>query len=455
MKSRPSNRPLYGEALSASTVTTAFTDGVVPVAVYGLGKMGLPLAGVFADITGSVEGVDIDEDVVEAVERGECHVTGEPDLPELIANTTRTGALSATTNAAAAAQRARLHVIIVPTLLTDDKQPDLSMLEAAVNSVASGLVPGDMVVVESTVPPTTCRDLVAPRLRTRGDTEQFGLAFCPERTASGRALRDIRGAYPKIVGGVDAESSRIARGIYDAVTDNRVVEVGDARTAEAVKVFEGLYRDVNIALANELATVADPLGIDVIEAIDAANTQPYCDIHDPGPGVGGHCIPYYPYFLTSQVSRDLDLLRTARSVNDAMPDYVVKRTERVLSDTGIPIEEATILILGATYRAGVEELRKSPARPITGGLDERGASVRIVDPLADVDDLASLAADPLALDRVESVDPDAVIMMTAHEEFDDIDYSAFDDAAIVDTRRVLEERATYVIGRGDGVSPKG
>jgi UDP-N-acetyl-D-mannosaminuronic acid dehydrogenase len=138
-----------------------------------------------------------------------------------------------------------------------------------------------------------------------------------------------------------------------------------------------------------------------------------------------------------------------------MPDYVVKRTERVLSDTGIPIEEATILILGATYRAGVEELRKSPARPITGGLDERGASVRIVDPLADVDDLASLAADPLALDRVESVDPDAVIMMTAHEEFDDIDYSAFDDAAIVDTRRVLEERATYVIGRGDGVSPKG
>jgi UDP-N-acetyl-D-mannosaminuronic acid dehydrogenase len=218
-----------------------FRDGEVPVAVYGLGKMGLPLAAVYAETTGNVTGVDVDESIVESIEAGGCPVANEPGLGELTEHLVERGALTATTDGQTAAADASVHVIIVPTEVRDDGTVDLKALESAVATIAAGLDAGDLVVVESTVPPGTTAEVVAPTLASESnvDAGDFGVAFCPERTASGRALRDVRGAYPKVVGGIDAESTAVAELVYDAVTDNDVVPVTDATTAECVKVFEG------------------------------------------------------------------------------------------------------------------------------------------------------------------------------------------------------------------------
>nr|WP_244605261.1 nucleotide sugar dehydrogenase [Halorussus halobius] len=431
-------------------------SGQVPVAVYGLGKMGLPLAAVYADVTGNVVGADVDEDVVEAVNAGECHVEREPGLPELVAATVSQGAFEATADPAEAAARAAVHVVIVPTPITDEKTADLSALESVARDVGANLDRGDAVFVECTVPPRTCTDLLEPLLAERAGHDEFGLAFCPERTSSGRALTDVRGAYPKVVGGVDDESARVAELVYGQLTDNDVLTVSDATTAECVKVFEGLYRDVNIALANELATFADEFGADVREAIGAANTQPYCDIHDPGPGVGGHCIPYYPYFVVNEFDREARLLETAREVNDSMPAFTVETLTREMDAAGRDLADATVAILGLTYRPGVAETRATPARPIAERLSDRGADVVAVDPM--LDDAEGFAAEMISQDGIYDRDLDAVVLVTPHEEFDGLDWERFDPLVVVDGRDSLDLAETrhrvYAIGRGVTATPE-
>ncbi|MFC4437938.1 MULTISPECIES: nucleotide sugar dehydrogenase [Natrialbaceae] len=461
----------YGIAAPTDRQRSALTSGSVPVAVYGLGKMGLPLAAVFADVTGNVVGADVDPAVVDSVENGDCHVKREPGLAELVRETVDEGALAATTEPSEAANRAAIHVVVVPTPLTDDREPNLAALDAAVEAIGSGLAPGDAVFVECTVPPRTTVDRVLPTLEGESGLErgEFGLACCPERTSSGRALEDIRGAYPKVVGGVDAESTRVAELVYGELNESGVIPTSDVTTAETVKVFEGLYRDVNIALANELATFTDEFGIDVREAIDLANTQPYCDIHDPGPGVGGHCIPYYPYFVIEPFETDAPLLRAARAVNDSMPAYTVDRLEAALSETGTALGDASVLVLGLTYRPGVEEIRASPALAITEKLGERGAAVYGVDPLLEsFEAFERHGLTPLPLESIDErgIDDhgfDAVVLVTPHEEFETIDWNALGrdggELVVVDGRDALEDDAVpdshrvYTIGTGrDGAA---
>ncbi|PSP55919.1 nucleotide sugar dehydrogenase [Halobacteriales archaeon QS_1_67_19] len=441
---------LYDPDVPASDRREAFLHGEIPVAVYGLGKMGLPLAAVYADVSGNVVGADVDPEVVRTINAGECHVKREPGLAELVEDTVERGALSATDDPRAAADDAAVHVAIVPTPITDEKEADLSILRSVVRDIGSGLDPGDLVIVECTVPPRTCEDLVYPILADEAGHEEFGLAFCPERTSSGRAVRDIRGAYPKVVGGVDDESTGAAELIYGEITDNDVLAVSDATTAEAVKVFEGLYRDVNIALANELATLTDELGIDVNEAIETANTQPFCDIHAPGAGVGGHCIPYYPYFIINEFDADADLLRTARTVNDSMPEFTVETVTRELSAEGKDVADATVAVLGLTYRPGVEETRATPARPIAERLSALGADVLGVDPM--LDEAEAFALEKVSQGALYQRELDAVVLVTPHEEFEDVVWERFDPLVVVDGRQTLDLSETphrvYTIGSG-------
>ena len=450
------------ESLSSSGVYGRDEAGIraaldreeIPVAVYGLGKMGLPLAGVLAETTGNVVGADVDPDVVETVAAGGCHVKREPGLAELVDEQVASGALSATVDPAEAAAEASVHVVIVPTPITDEKEPDLAILDAVVESIGEGLSRGDLVVIESTVPPRTTAERVWPALCDSSGLEagEFGVAFCPERTSSGRALEDIRGAYPKVVGGVDEASTAAAATLYDAVNAKGVLPVSDATTAECVKVFEGLYRDVNIALANELGRLTDEIGIDVREAIEVANTQPFCDIHEPGPGVGGHCIPYYPYFVIRPFDGPTPLLETAREVNDAMPSFTIERVCEGLSGAGVDVSDATVVVLGLTYRPGVEEIRASPAIPITHELAERGVAVYGVDPV--LEDYEEFACEHLSVESFWDVDPDAVVVVTPHEEFDELswaDENGEGTPVVIDGRESLEAEAggrQYTIGTG-------
>mgnify|MGYP000318432935 CR=1 FL=1 len=443
---------LYGNEALDEDQRAAFTGGSVPVAVYGLGKMGLPLAATFADRAGNVLGVDLDPEVVDAVNAGTSPVEGEPGLDDAVAAAVGDGSLSATTEGQRAAREASLHVVIVPTLLDEDDRPDLSAVESVVDDISTGLEPGDTVFLESTLPPCTCTDIVQPRLVERSgvDADAFGLAFCPERTSSGRALEDIAGSYPKIVGGIDEESTRVAELVYGEITSNDVIPVSDPTTAECVKVFEGLYRDVNIALANELGLLADELGIDVREAIGAANTQPFCEIHDPGAGVGGHCIPYYPHFVIQHCETETPLLETARAVNERMEEFTVRKTIEELDQAGVPIEEATIAVLGVTYRPGIDETRASPAWTITSALSAAGATVRTVDPVCS--DLDAFAGRPATLSDLPAIDPDGLVLVTAHDAFTDIPWRRLTDPTVIDGRDALDvpptEARVYTIGSG-------
>jgi UDP-N-acetyl-D-mannosaminuronic acid dehydrogenase len=448
---------LYGAGASAESLRSAFLSGDVPVAVYGLGKMGLPLASVFAETCGNVVGVDVDPDVVATIQAGDCHIKREPGLEALVSELVTESRLRATTEPRTAASEASVHVIIVPTPITDEREPDLAILDTVVADIARGLTEGDLVLVECTVPPKTTRSRVHDRLLAESDLDrgEFGVAFCPERTSSGRALADIRGAYPKVVGGVDDEATRVASLVYEELNAEGTLTVSDATTAEAVKLFEGLYRDVNIALANELARFTDELEIDVREAIETANTQPFCDIHDPGPGVGGHCIPYYPYFLMKPFETPAPLLETAREVNDSMPSFTVSKVCEGLERAGVGVEGATVVVLGLTYRPGVEEIRASPSIPITEELRRHGADVYAIDPLLDT--FGAFDAEPIGLDDLYRLDCDAVVLVTPHEEFDTIQWENVGTGqggptVVVDGRGTIErppaDTWTYTIGSG-------
>jgi len=443
---------LYGSDASDKAQRRAFTNGAVPIAVYGLGKMGAPLAATFGAQNGNVVGVDLDSDVVDAINDGTAPIEGEPGLEPAISTLVNEDALRATTDGQSAARNATLHVVIVPTLLDDNDSPDLSAIEAVVTDIGAGLDPSDTVFVESTLPPETCTDVIQPRLVDESGLEagEFGLAFCPERTSSGRALEDIRHSYPKIVGGIDEESTRVAKLVYDEITTNDVITVSDCTTAECVKLFEGLYRDVNIALANELARLGDELDADIREAIAAANTQPYCDIHDPGPGVGGHCIPYYPHFVIDNAEARTPLLETARAVNERMEQFTVRKTIEELERAGVPVADATVAILGVTYRPGIDETRASPAWTITSALSAAGADVFTVDPVCS--DLATFAGRPATLSELPRVDPDGLVLVTAHDAFEDIPWARLSDPVVVDGRDVITDPDidghVYTIGGG-------
>ncbi|WP_336023455.1 nucleotide sugar dehydrogenase [Halobellus salinisoli] len=427
MSSKSTIRAVYGSTRPEDEQIDALTSGQVPVGVYGLGKMGLPLASVYAETTGNVVGADVDPHVVREVNAGRSHVVGEPGLEDLVEEQVERGSLVADTDPGDVAAETNVHVVIVPTLIDDRGRPDLSIIEAVTENIARGLDEGDLVVFESTLPPRTCADELLPKLEAESGLSlgEFGLAFCPERTSSGRALKDIRGAYPKVVGGADAESTRAAALVYEQITSNDVITVSDTTTAEAVKVFEGIYRDVNIALANELANHAEEFEIDVTEAIDVANTQPFCDVHAPGAGVGGHCIPYYPKFLIERFDAESSLMETAREINDEMPHVTAQATLDRLEGQGVDPADATVLVLGLAYRAGVEEIRKTPALPVVEHLDDAGADVIATDPVLD-DTAAFENAGATVVDDPtgDELSVDAVVLVTAHDSFDRLDVPA-------------------------------
>lgn len=480
---------LYGSGASTDEQREALTNGDVPVAVYGLGKMGLPLAAVYANATGNVVGADVDPDVVEGINAGRNHIAGEPGLDDLVSELVARESFRAVPEPSEAAAEARIHVAIVPTLIDEDGAPDLSIMESVVRDIGGELKKGDMVIAESTLPPRSCVDRLLPILEEESGLElgEFGLAFCPERTSSGRALEDIRGAYPKIVGGADDESSRVAELIYEQITTNDIISVSDATTAEAVKVFEGVYRDVNIGLANELAKHTAEFDIDITEAIEAANTQPFCEIHAPGAGVGGHCIPYYPQFIMKEFETETPVMQAARTTNDEMPTYTADHVLDGLRAEGVDPTDASVLVLGMTYRPGVDEIRATPALPIVKRLVEEGVGVDTVDPVnthtepfedagATLVNLGSRTNDGTDGDTNEEIDGDgtgdvasdvsdriaesydAVVLVTPQEAFEDLDITSLAPQdrrlVVVDGRQSLTELRGHdaVHYRGVGIN---
>jgi nucleotide sugar dehydrogenase len=361
------------------------------VAVVGAGKMGLPLATQFATHGWHVIAVDINPAVVEAINAGRSHVAEEPGLAALVARVHADGLLRATLGGAAAAREADVVVLIVPVMLDDEHRPDYRYMDPAVNAIAPGVHAGSTVIFETTLPIGDTRRRFAPALEAATGLvadRDFFLAFSPERLLSGAVLANLA-AYPKLVGGIGEASTDRAARFYASALDAEVVAMSSSEAAEFSKLADTTYRDVNIALANEFARAADLHGIDITEVIAAANSQPYSHIHQPGIGVGGHCIPVYPHLLLSRAP-GLALVESARRVNDGQVAAAIAAVASALGGlAGEPV-----LVLGLTYREGVKEMAYSVAKRLVPALAAAGAQVSAYDPLLTDDEVAALGARP-------------------------------------------------------------
>lgn len=386
-----------------------------PVGIVGLGYVGLPIAVAFAEAGLEVIGLDTDPAKIEGINRAESYIE---DIPSA-SLASLDGRIKATSDYSELS-RCQAVIICVPTPLTGSREPDLSYLESAAGELAGVLQPGQTVVLESTTYPGTTRDLLAGALESesRKAGVDFHLAFSPERIDPGRTDYTVR-TTPKLVGGLTPACTDKAVSLYETICD-RVIPLSGPEAAELSKLLENIFRSVNIALVNELAQLCDRLGVDVWEVIDAASTKPFGFMRfEPGPGMGGHCLPVDPFYLAFK-AREHDFypefIELAGKINQSQPLFCVNRIERVLNDNGKPVNGTKILILGVSYKGGVGDTRESPAIKIVRLLSELGADVRYHDPhVAELKE-AGLENSP----DLESAlaDADLSVIVTAHPEFD-------------------------------------
>ncbi|HWE08219.1 MAG TPA: nucleotide sugar dehydrogenase [Solirubrobacteraceae bacterium] len=349
------------------------------VGVVGLGYVGLPLLVEFAESGADVVAVDVDPRKIASIEAGESYIEDIPSgrlqgVLHRIEATTRYAKLA----------RVDAVIICVPTPLTANREPELGPLREAARALRDVLQAGQLVVLESTTFPGTTRGHLAPVLEESGLAvgRDFNLAFSPERVDPGRTDFTMRNT-PKVVGGVTEECGDRAEQLYRAVCE-QVVRVSSPEAAEMTKLLENIFRSVNIALVNEMAMLTDRMGIDIWEVVDAAATKPYGFMRfDPGPGMGGHCLPVDPFYLTWR-AREFDMttefIELAGKVNARMPYYCLERVERALNDAGRPVKDTKIAILGVAYKPGVGDVRESPALKLLDLLRSRGAHVAYHDP---------------------------------------------------------------------------
>jgi UDP-N-acetyl-D-glucosamine dehydrogenase len=385
--------------------------------IVGLGYVGLPLALAFAEAGNDVVGLDTDPAKLADLAAGRSYIEDVDDA-ELAALAPR---LHPSADLADLADCEAV-ILCVPTPLSNSREPDLSYLREATAQVAAHLQPGQLIVLESTSYPGTTREELLPALSAGGRTVgvDFFLAFSPERIDPGRSDHTIR-TTPKLVGGITPADTERARALYEQICDT-VEVVSSPETAELAKLLENIFRSVNIALVNEVAQLCDRLGIDVWEVVDAAATKPFGFMRfDPGPGMGGHCLPVDPFYLAFK-AREHDFypefVELAGKVNQAQPEFCVRRIERALNKARKPVNGSKILILGASYKPGIGDIRESPALRIMALLRELGAELSYHDPF--VPELPALGLRSVDLDA-GLADTDLMAIVTAHPG---IDYAA-------------------------------
>jgi nucleotide sugar dehydrogenase len=406
------------------------------IAVVGLGHIGLPLAVQYASAGHEVVGCDTAQTIVDAINRGESPHLDEQTLIDRVPELVAAGRLRATTDDAEGVRQSEVVVVIVPVVVDAQREIDFRPIDAATRDIAAGLQPGTLVIYETTLPVGTTRDRFGPMLAQGSglalDTDFF-LAFSPERVLVGRVFLDLR-RYPKIVGGTSAESTRRATEFYRAVLDEgtEVQAVASAETAEMTKLAETTYRDVNIAFANELARYAAPRGIDVLEVIGAANSQPYSHIHQPGVGVGGHCIPVYPHFLFNGAP-ELRLPPIAREINEEMAGWAIDRVEDAVGS----LDGQPVLVLGIAYRGDVREDAFSSAFRLRDELLAAGATVYGTDPYFDAEHIRRLGFEPFELAEPERVR--VAVLQAAHDAYRQLDPASLPGLELfVDGRNALD-----------------
>lgn len=432
-------------------VVEAVRSGRAPVTVCGAGYVGLSLAAVYLRHGMRVILVDINEAKINLI-KNKKYVIIEDEVREAVYRGVDTGALSLTTNCTEAVSRSKVVVVTVPIYLDWNTKKIIykSFRDALVN-IGRGLGRDTLVIIESSVPPGTTEEVAAPTLEEASGLKaekDFLLAYSPERIYIGRAVKDIEENYPKIVAGIGPRSTEAAAKFYEGIARRGVVKLARPRDAEFEKLAEGVYRDVNIALANELALAAMMLGVDFYSAREAANTQPYSHIHLPGPGVGGYCIPIYPYFLANKLLEKgfiANLILTARRINEAMPYEVVKIVEAAASKHGIDRRGDKVALLGVAYRGEIDDTRLSPSREVAALLRAKGFhNIVAHDPYVRKDEVLELLNIEITQDIREALkDARLVVVLTRHKVYKELDVEYIDSLSgrnplIVDTVNIVK-----------------
>ena len=425
-------------------------DKTATIGVVGLGYVGLPLISAFTKAGLRCVGFDVDSKKVEALSAGKSYIKHIAD--EEIGGWLSDGGFEATADMGRLGE-ADVVLICVPTPLSDTRDPDLEYVTKTTEAIAATLRPGQLVILESTTYPTTTRDVMVPILEGNASGlkvgEAYFVAYSPEREDPGNPDFTAAG-IPKVVGGTDEASTELACALYSHAIV-QVIPVSSAEVAEACKILENTYRAVNIALVNELKVLFDKMGIDVWEVINAAKTKPFgFQAFYPGPGLGGHCIPIDPFYLSWLARREgshTRFIELAGEVNTRMPEYVIEKVAAALNDHGKPIKGSRILILGMAYKKDVDDSRESPSFELMEMLIERGGDVRYNDPYIpmlpskrDYEDLPRLRSVELSEDYLRAMD--CVLIATDHSDYD-WDFVVRHASLVVDTRN-----ATAGVGEG-------
>lgn len=406
------------------------------ISVIGLGYIGLPTAAMFASRKIEVVGVDVNQTAVDTINRGEIHIV-EPDLDMVVHAAVHEGYLRATTKP----EPAEAFLIAVPTPFKgDNHEPDLSYVKAAAKAIAPVLEKGNLVVLESTSPvgatEAMARWLAAARPdlsfpQDKGEESDIRIAHCPERVLPGKVMQELV-ANDRVIGGLTARCSELAVSLYQTFVTGTCVVASGPRVAEMAKLTENSFRDVNIAFANELSVIADELDIDVWELIALANRHPRVNILQPGPGVGGHCIAVDPWFIVSSAPEQARLIRTAREVNDAKPEWVIAQTKALIAECGK--DKPVIACMGLTFKPNIDDLRESPALDISQKLAAiSGVEVIVAEPHinklpAKLDGWGATLMD--AHDAMEKAD--IVLGLVAHSAFRELELSSYPGKSVLD-----------------------
>ncbi|MBW3582740.1 MAG: nucleotide sugar dehydrogenase [Euryarchaeota archaeon] len=431
----------------AKTLLDKVKNRTAQVAVVGLGYVGLPTAVAFAEAGFRVHGADLDARKVDSLNLGISPLK-ELGLDDAVARTVEAERFSATGDVAAACDAADLVLLIVPTPVTEDKQPDLSYVHSAADAAARVLRAGQLVVLESTTYPGTSDEVLIPALEKASGLKagvDFGVAYCPERYNPGDAEHTLSSVH-RVIGAITADWAEVATEFYGVLNDGKITRVRDLKTAEASKVIENIQRDLNIALVNELALIFEKMGIDTHEVVDAAATKWNFVPYRPGPGVGGHCLPVDPYYLTSVAERlgyHPRVILAGRGVNDGMPAHVVGLVVDALNDSGRALKGAKVAVLGVAYKAETGDARESPAVSVVRQLAAKGAELRVVDPHVSAEEVQKRTGQERwaleeALDGAE-----AVVLLTPHSVFtalgaEDLTGRLVPGAAVVDASRTFD-----------------
>lgn len=423
------------------TLLEKINDKSAIVAVIGLGYVGLPLAVEKAKMGYKTIGFDVMPSKVEMVNNGINYIGDvvNSELVDIVAN----GFLSATADFSIV-KNADFIAICVPTPLDEYQQPDISYVKSSSVEIAKYLKKGSIVVLESTTYPGTTEELLLPILEKGSGLKcgkDFFLAFSPERVDPGNLIYKTKNT-PKVVGGVGKDSTEVASAMYRSVLESDVYEVSCPKVAEMEKILENTYRNINIALANEMAVICHKMGIDVWEVIDAAKTKPYgFQAFYPGSGVGGHCIPLDPYYLTwkaREYNYHTKLIETSGIINDAMPDYIVERSGKILNRFKKSLNGSNILIIGVAYKQDIDDYRESPALKVIASFEKEGCIVNYFDPFVESYKYKGKLKDGIKeLTKEVMKNIDLVVITTAHTIVD-YDFIQANSAYVFDTKNAMK-----------------